>query len=106
MAADFEISFGHGMDVLKRHLMDTATLTYAIDGTTKSLQVSFIEQVGAVDDRLRAVFTYDADDVDTEVQRGDFFVLSGQTQRWYAIDVRDDKAGGIEVRCDATMERL
>ena len=106
MASDFETSFGHGMDVLKRHLMDTATLTYAADGTTATLRVAFNEQVGFVDDRLRAVFTYDRDDVSTEVKRGDFFVLDGQTQRWYAVDIRDDKAGGIEIRCDATLERL
>lgn len=94
------------MDVLKRHLMQTATLTYAVDGSTATLSVAFNEQVGFVDDKLRAVFVYDADDLSTELQRGDFFVLEGKTQRWYAVDIRDDKAGGIEVRCDAFMERL
>ena len=102
----FESAFEHAMDSLKGRLMQTATLTYAVDATTVTLSVSFIEQVGFVDDRLRAVFTFDADDVTTELQRGDFFVLEDDTQRWYAVDIRDDKAGGIEVRCDAYLERL
>lgn len=94
------------MDALKGRLMEDATLTYALDASTASLKVSFIEQVGFVDDRLRAVFTYDANDLTTALQRGDYFVLDGQTQRWFAVDIRDDESGGIEVRCDAYMERL
>ncbi len=105
MASDFETSFSHAMDSLKRHLMDAATVTYAVDGTTATVNVSFIEQVGFVDDQLRAVFTYDRDDLTTALRRGDVFVLSGQTQKWTAVDIRDDKAGGIEVRCDAYIER-
>ena len=106
----FSETFDHAMDVLKTRLADgeptAATLTHVVDGTTENFLVMFNEQVGFVDDRRRAVFTFDADDVLVAVDRGDFFVLDGDTERWYAVDIRDDKAGGIEIRCDATLERL
>lgn len=105
MATDFEGAMGHALSALKARLMDTATLTYAADSTTATVSVAFVEQVGFVDDFLRAVFTFAAADITTDIARGDHFVLSGQTQRWYVVDVRDDKSGGIEVRADANIER-
>ena len=94
------------MGALKGRLMQDSTLTYASDGTSLTVQVAFNEQVGFVDDQRRAVFTFDADDTTTEIQRGDYFVLDGETDRWYAVDIRIDKAGAVEVRCDGYMERL
>ena len=94
------------MDALKGRLMETVDLTYAATGATLQLAAAFNEQVGFVDDQRRAVFTFDADDVVTAVERGDYFVLVGETDRWYAVDIRDDKAGGIEIRCDGYLERL
>ena len=94
------------MDALKGRLMQDAVLTYVADGATLTLSVVFNEMVGFVDDQRRAVFTFDADDTTTEIQRGDYFVLDGETDRWNAVDIRIDKAGAVEVRCDGYLERL
>ena len=77
MATIFEGAFDNAMNVLKHRLMETVTLTYAADATTVTLQAAFNEQVGFVDDQRRAVFTFDADDLTTAIQRGDHFVLEG-----------------------------
>ena len=101
----FENTFDLAMDVLKDVLATDATYTVASTQVTTTKQVIFNEQVGFVDNRRRAVFTFDRDDVSAPV-RGDYFVIDGETDRWTIVDVRDDRAGGIEVRCDGTMERL
>lgn len=106
----FDDVFDHAMDSILGRLSDepvAAALTFAASGATLDLRVVFNEQVGFVDDQRRAVFTLDADDLTTgPIRRGDFFVLQGETDRWYAIDIRDDKAGAIEIRCDGYLERL
>ena len=108
MATIFETLFGHAMDALKRVEAETATL-YRADGTaSQTIYAIYNEQVGFVDDRRRAVWTFKAVDVTVALaaDRGDYFVLSGDTVRWTIVDVRDDKAGGIEVRADGALERL
>jgi len=107
VASVFETSFARAMDTLKRVLGEAATIYRADGSASQAITAAFNEQVGAVDARRRAVFTFKKADVTgAEIQRGDWFVLEGQTDRWYVIDVRDDQSGGIEVRCDGTLERL
>lgn len=106
MASVFESAFGNAMGALGRALGETATLTHVDDQSTETVTVIFNEFVGAIDDRRRAIFTLAGGDVATTIQRGDYFVLSGETTRWTVTDVRDDKSGGLEIRCDGTLERL
>jgi len=106
MPSDFEGAFDNAMDVLKGRLGVTAIYTKPETGVViTDATVIFNEQVGFVDARRRAVFTFDRDDIGSAT-RGDYFVIDGETDRWTVVDVRDDRAGGIEVRCDGTLERL
>jgi len=91
--------------VLKARESVLCTYTVAATGVTVARQVIFNEQVGAVDARRRSVFTFDRDDIPLPV-RGDHFVIDGESDRWTVVDVRDDRSGGIETRCDGTLERL
>ena len=73
----------------------------------KKLETFCNEFVGFVDDVRRAVWTFKGVDVTgVSVDRTDYFVLDGETDQWSIVDVRDDKAGGIEVRADGALERL
>lgn len=107
--SDFEDNFDGAYDVIDAFLGEAATFYYAAAPSTGySVTPTFNEQVGAIDGFRRAVFTVDADAepfATTAPLRGDFFVLSGETDRWVVVDVRDDKAGAIELRCDGTLVR-
>ena len=107
--SDFEDIFNLAYDVVDSVEAEAATFYYATDPSTgTAVTAVFNEQVGAIDGYRRAVFTVDADASPfstTEPQRGDFFVLSGQTDRWVVVDVRNDQAGAIELRCDGTLAR-
>ena len=94
------------MNVLKSRLGRTATLTHVADNSSETITAIFNEYVGYVDNIQRAIWTFDQDDVSTEVLRGDFFVLDGETAEWHVVDVRNDKAGGVEVRADSMLPRL
>ena len=105
----FDDLFDNAYDVLNSVEGEDASFYYATaPSTAYSVTPIFNEQVGAIDGYRRAVFTVDADGAPfatTSPQRGDFFVLDGETDRWVVVDVRDDKAGAIELRCDGTLER-
>jgi hypothetical protein len=104
----FETLMGHAFDSLMGAEGEAATL-YRAAGTPASQEITVIfnEFVGFVDDRRRAVFTLrGADLTGGAVNRSDYFVLDGETDQWSIVDVRDDKAGGIEVRADGALERL
>ena len=107
MASDFEELFDMAFDSLADVLGVDPRATYTVltTGVSSLVTIIFNEQVGAVDSFRRAVFTADRDDFATPPDRGDYFVLSGETDRWVVIDVRDDKSGGYELRCDGTLER-
>ena len=97
----------HALDALKGALGEAATLYHADGEASQAITVIFNEFVGFVDNRRRAVFTlYGADVTGDPVDRTDYFILSGETDRWTIVDVRDDKSGGIEVRADGTLTRL
>jgi len=84
----------------------TATLTYAATQTSQTIEVIFEEYVGAVDSVRRATFTVAEADLDTvPTQRVDYFVLSGETDRWTIVDVRDGKSGAVEFRADGKLTR-
>lgn len=104
MASDFEELFGIAWESLAGVLAETATFTAASTGTETEISVIFNEFVGAVDEFGRAVFTADRDDFASAPKRGDYFVLAGETTRWWIVDVRDDKSGGYELRADVTLE--
>lgn len=106
MPSVFETIARYAMGALQRPLGETATYTYAASQATQPVLVIFNEFVGAIDDRRRAIFTVAAADFSPPPDRGDYFVLTGETDRWTVTDVRDDKAGGIELRCDGTLGRL
>lgn len=108
MPSDFEHIFDFGHDVMKQRISnrEEATLTHIADDSSYSILVIFNEQVGFIDDIRRAVIIVDADDVQQVVDRGDYFVLDGETDRWYAQNVRIDKIGTYEIRCDSYLERL
>lgn len=102
----FETLTGRAMGALQRAMAASATFTVARTGATSTVLVIFNEFVGAIDDRRRAIFTVASADFTTPPDRGDHFVLDGDTARWTVIDVRDDQAGGVELRCDGTLRRL
>ncbi len=106
MPSVFETVSQYALGALQRPLGEQATYTYAATGVSFAVTVIFNEFVGAIDDRRRAIFTVAAADFATPPDRGDYFVLAGETDRWTVLDVRDDKAGGIELRCDGTLGRL
>lgn len=106
MASIFETLTNRALGALQRSMGTPATFTYAADGSTATITVIFNEFVGAIDDRRRGIFTVAAADFTTPPDRGDHFVLEGDTDRWTVLDVRDDQAGGIELRCDGTLARL
>lgn len=106
MPSVFETISRYAMGALQRPLGETATYTYAASQVTQTVVVIFNEFVGAVDDRSRAIFTVSAADFAPPPDRGDYFVLTGETSRWTVIDVRNDQAGGIELRCDSSLVRL
>ncbi len=107
--SDFEDIFDLAYDVVDSVEAEAANFYYATDPTSATAVTAvFNEQVGAIDGFRRAVFTVDADSAPfstTEPKRGDFFILSGDTDRWYVVDVRNDQAGAIELRCDGTLAR-
>lgn len=78
-------------------LSDSATYKTK-DGATKTIDVIFNEQVGALDDFANAVFTFSSDATVgiSDPVRGDQIIIFGGT--WTVVDVRDDKAGTVEVR--------
>lgn len=102
----FETLTNRAMGALQRSMAVRAEFTVAKTGATSTVWVIFNEFVGAIDDRRRAIFTVAAADFATPPDRGDYFVLEGETSRWTVMDVRDDQAGGIELRCDGTLRRL
>lgn len=104
MASDFEELFDIAWESLAGVLASTATYTVASSGADSEISVIFNEFVGAVDEFGRAIFTADRDDFSDAPVRGDYFVLAGETNRWVVVDVRDDKSGGYELRCDVTLE--
>jgi hypothetical protein len=107
VASVFENLMVHALSALTRALGEDATLHRADGAASQAITVIFNEFVGFVDDRRRAVFTiYGADNTGDPLDRGDYFVLDGETDRWTIVDVRDDKSGGIEVRADGALERL
>ena len=103
MASTFEDMFDMAFDVLADVEGITATFTHVASGVSYSVAVIFNEFVGAIDDFGRAIFTAE-DSFSSAPVRGDHFVLAGETKRWYLTDVRDDKSGGYELRCDITLE--
>jgi len=107
VASVFENIMGHALNALKAVEGEDATLYRADGAASQAVVAIFNEFVGFVDDRRRAVWTLKGADITGDaVDRGDYFVLSGETDRWTIVDVRDDKAGGIEVRADGALERL
>lgn len=97
----------HAFDVLKDVEGEAATLYYGDGSGNQAITVIFNEFVGFVDDRRRAIFTfYGVDVTGVAANRNDYFVLAGETDQWSIVDVRDDKAGGIEVRADGALELL
>lgn len=66
-----------------------------LSGATTTLRAQFDFQVGAVDDKERAVFLV-SNAVDW--QRGDY--VTHQGLRWTVIDVRPDGLVAFELRCD------
>ena len=107
MANAFERMMSHAFDVLKGVEGEAATLYYGDGSGSQAITVIFNEFVGFVDDRRRSVWTFKGVDVTgVSADRGDYFVLDGETDQWEIVDVRDDKAGGIEVRADGALEHL
>src|SRR5688572_21554406 len=102
----FETLSNRAIDALARTLGEPATFTHVAMGVSESITVIFNEFVGAIDDRRRAIFTLQATELATPPDRGDYFVLSGETDRWTVLDVRDSKAGDYEIRADGTLGRL
>lgn len=102
----FRELFGRGVQNLIGRLGQAAVLHRADGSATISLNVVFNEQVGFVDDRRRGVFFIDSDDVSDSLNRGDYFILDGETDRFTVVDVRDSKDGAMECRCDGTLTRL
>lgn len=97
----------HAFDVMKKVEGESATLYYGDGSGSQAITAIFNEFVGFVDDRRRSVWTFKGVDVTgVAADRGDYFVLSGETDQWSIIDVRDDKAGGVEVRADGALGRL
>lgn len=73
----------------------TVTRT-ALDGTTTTgIPAAFEFQVGAVDEKERAVFRV-RDNV--AWQRGDYVTF--ESEQWTVIDIRPDSLGILELRCD------
>lgn len=106
MPSIFETLSGRAMDVLSRTLGEAATFTYAATGASHAITVIFNEFVGATDQYRRAIFTFAGSQLPTPPERGDHFVLSGETARWTITDVRDSKTGDYEIRADGLLERL
>jgi hypothetical protein len=65
------------------------------DGAQVTVKAQFDFQVGAVDEKERAVFRF-KDSV--QVERNYYVTFLGE--RWIAVDIRPDDLGMIEVRCD------
>jgi len=72
----------------------SVTLT-DLDGNDTTITTYFEFQVGAVDAKERALFTF-KDNI--TVARG--YVITYLTEEWLVIDIRPDGLGSIEVRCD------
>ena len=110
MESIFDRIFKRGLDrLVEVHgvTVNVYRATGGQDGNPESFLAIFNEQVGAVDEIGRTVFTFRLADAATPaLDRGDWFVLPGETERWYIVNYRDDKSGGIEVRCDRKLVRL
>lgn len=112
MASWFEDTFSEVAAPFLRDLLYSDATYYPVDngvaGASFAIRVIFNEQVGFIDNRQRAVWNMVRDDLQTAgvtVARGHYFILSGETLRWTIVDLRDDKAGLIEVRADAAIVR-
>ena len=97
---DFKDDFENAFEPMLDYMGDTVVYT-PVGGTAVTIQAIFNEQVGAIDDRQRAIITVDASVV-TNPRRGDRFTLSSRT--WKTVDVREDEAGTVEMRCDLAQE--
>lgn len=73
---------------------DQVTIT-ATDGSTTTAMAVFVFQVGAVDEKERAVF-YVADSA--TIKRA--YKITFDSEVWEVVDVRPDGLGMLEVRCD------
>lgn len=80
---------------------DEATYTDVSAGTSKTVDVAFVEFVGAVDEIQRALFLVANSGTRgiTAPERGDTLLIDSVT--WTIIDIRSDLAGEWELRCDS-----
>lgn len=104
MPSQFETDMGYGLDALLRPMALSVAVHY-VDGTSETVSAIYNEQVGFIDDNGRAVFTLKRDDLAQALKRVDYFLIDGESVRWNVTDVRDDKSGGLEVRCDQKLDR-
>lgn len=98
MAANFKAQVDEDMDNVflnSVEFADTMTIT-DLDGADVADLAVFEFQVGAVDEKERAIFRFKDDAV---LLRGYFITF--QSQRWTVVDIRPDELGMIEVRCDS-----
>lgn len=97
---------GKGLDSLNRVMGIDASFTFAAEQVTETVTIVFNEFVGFIDDKRRSLYTAKLSDFSTrDPARSDYFVLPNETSRWHVMDVRIDKSGGIELRCDQHLER-
>ena len=70
-----------------------------VDGTVVTVNAIYNEFVAAIDDFGNAIFTIASDPTLglAEPERGDELTFAGE--QWTVIDIRNDEAGMIELRC-------
>ncbi|MBX3467181.1 MAG: hypothetical protein KF878_09830 [Planctomycetes bacterium] len=91
---------------MTRVMGHAAVYTHADTGATEAVTILADEFIGAIDDTRRAVFVLPYGAVTPEPKRGDYFVLSGETDRWYLVNLRNSLSGDWELRCEGRLERL
>ncbi len=102
---------GGPMDVLVNQLGDAIVFRKRgeLGGSGTAINAIFNELVGALDDFANAVFTMTntGDNEVLEISRAATITttsLEGEETLWRVVDVRDDLAGGIEVRAISAQE--
>lgn len=104
MANAFDRTTVFGANVLASRLGFEAAYTVIETAVTTTITVVFNEQIGAVDSKQRATVNFLRSEITPA--EGDYFVLSGETERWYIVDPQDDRVGMFQVRADHKKLRL
>lgn len=99
----FSDRFAGAFDRMNQVTGDSASYRHATSGTTDTLTVTIVEDVGAADPYTERTFAVLASDLSETPENLDVITQSGRA--WAVTRVRDNEDGTYELRTKAAEER-